>query len=242
MKAATAPLLPLSLDEVGYTAGDRRLLGPVSTRLGQAPVTALLGPNGAGKTLLLRLARGLLAPSQGTVRWGGRRPAEVGTRIGYVTQRPVLLRRSARANVHYALSLAGVPRAARPQQARAALAAVRLEHLAGTSAHRLSGGEAQRLAIARAWAQRPTALLLDEPAAHLDPAAGAAIEATIKTVRDAGTRVILCTHDLHQAQRLADEVVFLHAGTVREQQPGATFFAGPTSTEAERFLAGELLV
>ena len=236
----SAPL-PLELEDVGFRAGGRVLLDGISARLGAAPVTVLLGPNGAGKTLLLRICRGLLAPSRGTVRWGRQRPARTGTRIGYVPQRPTMLRRSVRANVHYALALAGVPRSQRSARTQTALAAVRLDGLAAASARHLSGGECQRLAIARAWAQRPAALLLDEPAAHLDPAASAAVEQTIRSVRDAGTRVILCTHDLNQARRLADEVVFLHAGAIHEHAPGETFFAGPRSEAAARFVAGELL-
>lgn len=238
---ATAPL-PLELADVGFGAGGRVLLDGISARLGTAPITVLLGPNGAGKTLLMRICRGLLAPGRGTVRWGRQRPDQLGTRIGYVPQRPVMLRRSVRANVTYALALAGVPRAQRAEQAQAALAAVRLDGLAGAPARRLSGGECQRLAIARAWAQRPAALLLDEPAVHLDPAAGAAIERTILAVRDAGTRVILCTHDLNQARRLADEVVFLHAGRLHEHAAGREFFARPRSEAAARFITGDLLI
>jgi tungstate transport system ATP-binding protein len=176
------------------------------------------------------------------VRWGNAGTGQLGVRVGYVPQHPVMLRRSVEANVNWALALAGVPRRRRGEAARNALAAVRLEGFARAGARRLSGGERQRLAIARAWSQRPAALLLDEPAAHQDPAATTSIEEAIETVRDAGTRIILCTHDLNQARRLADEVMFMHNGRMLEKTSGSVFFERPQSEEAARFVAGELLV
>lgn len=242
MKACDDTLFPAHLDNVGFAAGGRQLLAGITARIGRVPVTVLLGPNGAGKTLLLRICRGLLTPTRGSVRWGMAGAERLGVRVGYVPQHPVMLRRSVEANITYALALAGVPWRHRAEAARSALAAVRLEGFARTGARRLSGGERQRLAIARAWSQRPAALLLDEPAAHLDPAATTSIEESIEAVRDAGTRIILCTHDLNQARRLADEVVFMHNGRILEQASGSVFFDQPQSDEAARFVAGELLV
>lgn len=242
MNDTRSDLLPLTLAGVRLRANGRDLVAGVDARLGEAPVTVLLGPNGAGKTLLLRMCRGLLAPTAGRIRWGGTPPAATGRRIGYVPQHPAMLRRSVHANVAWALALAGVSRAERPARVTAALEAVGMESRAGHSARLVSGGERQRLAIARAWAQRPAVLMLDEPSTHLDPAAAAAVERTIRDVRDAGTRVILCTHDLHQARRLADEVVFMHAGRVVEQAPAARFFDAPGTEDARHFLAGDLLV
>jgi tungstate transport system ATP-binding protein len=241
VNTAADHLFPARLERIGFEAGGRRLLADVTTRIGQAPLTVLLGPNGAGKTLLLRICRGLLRPSRGNVLWGQTGVAHLGVNVGYVPQHPVMLRRSVEANLDYALTLAGVPSRQRPERIRTALATVRLEGFERCNARRLSGGERQRLAIARAWVQRPAALLLDEPAAHLDPAAAASIERVIATVRDAGTRVILCTHDLHQARRLADEVVFMCNGQLVEQAPGEAFFERPQSETAARFIAGELL-
>lgn len=242
MKARDEALFPAELDDIGFSAGGRQLLSGITTRLGRVPITVLLGPNGAGKTLLLRICRGLLTPTRGSVRWGAADIGQLGVRVGYVPQHPVMLRRSVEANVGYALRIAGVPRARRAEAIRSALTDVRLEGLARAGARRLSGGERQRLAIARAWSQRPAALLLDEPASHLDPASTTSIEESIEAVRDAGTRIILCTHDLHQARRLADEVVFMHNGRILEQASGAVFFDQPQSDEAARFMAGELLV
>lgn len=235
-------MLPLTLAGVRFRANGRDLVTAVDVRIGGAPVTVLLGPNGAGKTLLLRMCRGLLTPTAGQILWGRLSPRSTGGRVGYVPQHAVMLRRSVYANVAYALALAGVPRAQRPARVAAALEAVGMESRRGHSARLLSGGERQRLAIARAWAQRPAVLMLDEPSTHLDPAAAAAVERTIRDVRDAGTHIILCTHDLHQARRLADEVVFMHAGRVIEQAPAARFFEAPATEDARQFLAGELLV
>ncbi len=241
MSDSTDSLFPVRLDRIRLEAGGRALLDDVSAVFAHAPVTAVLGPNGAGKTLLMRVCRGLVEPAGGTVRWGVHRPRALGVRIGYVPQNPVMLRRSVRANVAYALQLAGIAPGQRRTRIGEVLGDVRLEALARTGAHNLSGGERQRLAIARAWAQGPEALLLDEPTAHLDPASAAAIERTVARVRATGTRIVLCTHDLAQARRLADEVVFMHCGRIREHARTADFFERPASAEAERFIAGELL-
>jgi tungstate transport system ATP-binding protein len=155
-----------------------------------------------------------------------------------VFQRPVMLRRSALANVVYALKVAGVVDAQRV--ARAALEEVGLAHLAHRSARVLSGGEQQRLALARAWALHPEVLFLDEPTASLDPGATREIEALIRAFDAAGTKVVMATHNLGQARRLGDEVLFLHQGRLVERTPVDQFFAKPASTEAAAFIRGEL--
>ena len=232
---------PARLEGVRLEANGHRLLDNISAELARVPVTALLGPNGAGKSLLLRICRGLLAPTRGQILWGRRTPQELGARIGYIPQHPVMLRRSVGANIAYAVRHCGIDRRERSQAVDTILEQMHLTRLRAANAHTLSGGERQRVAIARAWSQRPAALLLDEPAAHLDPAAAAAVEQAIRTIRDAGTRIVLCTHDLHQARRLAHEIVFLHRGQLLEQAPGHEFFDHPKTAEAARFLAGDLL-
>jgi len=235
-----APLLPLSLADVSYDAGGKRLIDRVSLTIHAGPRTVLLGPNGAGKSLLLRLCHGLLQPTSGQVRFKGPESIDGRRRHAMVFQRPVLLRRSALANVTYGLKLAGVPHADRLRAAEEALDRVGLAHLAEQPARVLSGGEQQRLAIARAWALRPDLLLLDEPTANLDPTATQAIEAVIQAVHDAGTKVVLITHNLGQAHRLGDEVVFLTGGRVVEQAPVAQFMKFPRSPEAAAFINGEM--
>lgn len=235
-----APLLPLRLADVSYDAGGKRLIDRVSLTIRAGPRTVLLGPNGAGKSLLLRLCHGLLQPTSGQVRFKGPESIDGRRRHAMVFQRPVMLRRSALANVTYGLKLAGVPHAARLRAAAEALDRVGLAHLADQPARVLSGGEQQRLAIARAWALRPDLLLLDEPTANLDPKATQAIEAVIQAVHEAGTKVVLITHNLGQAHRLGDEVVFLAAGRVVEQAPVAQFMKFPESPEAVTFINGEM--
>ena len=239
---AVPSILPLRLDGIGYTAGGVPLLAEVTLAFAAGPRSIVLGPNGAGKSLLLRLCHGLLEPTSGRILWGG--GAQGADRVrrqqAMVFQHPVLLRRSIVANVDYALSLRGLPRATRRRRAAAALERVGLAALARRPARVLSGGERQRLALARAWALEPQVLFLDEPTASLDPAATRAVEDIIDGFHRAGTKIIMTTHDLGQARRLADEVVFLHRGRVLERAAAADFFAGPASDAARAFLAGEL--
>ncbi len=232
-------ILPLALDGVCYDAGGTRLIHGLTFTLAHGPRTVILGPNGAGKSLTLRLCYGLLRPSAGAVRWAD--PAAAPRRQAMVFHHPVMLRRSAAANVAYALALKGVPRARRGALAAQALARVGLDHLAGRAARALSAGEQQRLALARAWALEPEVLFLDEPTASLDPAATRAIEEAIDAVHASGAKVIMTTHDLGQARRLADEVLFLHHGRLLEHGPAESFFAAPRSREAAAFLNGDLL-
>ena len=232
-------ILPLALDGVCYDAGGSRHIHGLTFTLAHGPRTVILGPNGAGKSLTLRLCHGLLRPSAGTVRWAD--PAAAPKRQAMVFHHPVMLRRSAAANIAYALALNGVPRAQRGALAVQALARVGLDDIAGRAARALSAGQQQRLALARAWALEPEVLFLDEPTASLDPAAARAIEEAIDAVHASGAKVIMTTHDLGQARRLADEVLFLHHGRLLEHGPAASFFAAPRSREAAAFLAGELL-
>jgi len=239
-------ILPLVLDDVCFDAGGKRLVDAVSLDLARGPVTMVLGANGAGKSLLLRLCHGLLQPTRGNVRWGetgasSQDTARIRRAQAMVFQAPVLLRRSVLANVVYALAVRGVRRSDRKPAAREALARVGLERLASSPARVLSGGEKQRLALARAWALNPHILFLDEPTANLDPAAIRAVEDAITRIHRGGTKIVMTTHDLGQARRLAGEVVFLHHGRILERAPAAQFFAQPTSPEARAFLKGDLL-
>lgn len=230
-------ILPLQLEEVSYAVGGRAIIERVSLALEAGSSTIILGANGAGKSVLMRLMHGLLAPSAGRVRWSG---AGARRRQAMVFQRPVMLRRSALANVTYALEVAGVPAAAREAQAREALAEVGLLGAATRPARVLSGGEQQRLALARAWALHPEVLFLDEPTASLDPGATHEIEAVIKAFDVSGTKIVMSTHSLGQARRLGDEVIFLHQGRVAERAPVDAFFKQPASAQAAAFIKGEL--
>jgi len=184
--------------------------------------------------VLLRTLHGLIAPTAGTVSW--HRP----TRQAMVFQRPVMLRRSALANIRYALAVNGMAEPQRTQVASSALARVGLDRIAYRPARVLSGGEQQRLALARAWSLNPEILFLDEPTASLDPGATAEIERVIASIAAEGTRIVMTTHNLGQARRLADEIVFIHAGRAVERTAADRFFDQPASSEARLFLQGEL--
>jgi len=233
--------LPIALENVSVVAGGNAILDGVSLAFAAGPPTILIGPNGAGKTTLLRLAMGLIAPSRGRLTWDGR--ANIAPeRYAIVFQRPVMLRRSTAGNIQYALAAAGMPRASRDARCAELLALVGLTSLAGRPARRLSGGEQQRLALARALAKDPSVLFLDEPTASLDPAATKAIEDVVRAVAARGIKIVMSTHDLGEARRLAGDVVLLHRGRVVESTPAAEFFAGPRTPEGRKFIAGELLV
>jgi tungstate transport system ATP-binding protein len=237
---APTSILPLHLEDVSFVAGERSIVDRVSLVLDAGPRTIILGPNGAGKSVLMRLCHGLLAPTSGRIEWATReRPGER-RRQAMVFQRPVMLRRSAIANIEYALGIAGVLAVQRTRQAREALESVGLAHLAERPARVLSGGEQQRLALARAWALRPEVLFLDEPTASLDPSASAEVERIILAIHAAGTKIVMCTHNLGQARRLGDEILFLHRGRLAERAPVDRFFDQPASPEAQAFLKGEL--
>jgi tungstate transport system ATP-binding protein len=237
-------ILPLELRGIGFEAGEHSLLRDVCATFRAGPPTVVLGPNGAGKSLLLRIAHGLVAPTSGVVRFAGDATSadpRVRRRQAMVFERPVLLRRSTAANVDYALSVAGVPRAERPARVADVLARTGLASLAGRRARVLSSGEQQRLALARAWALEPELLFLDEPTAALDPSATAAVEALIDAIARAGTKIVMTTHDLGQARRLAGEVLFLCGGALLEHAAAERFFDAPETAEARSFLRGDLI-
>jgi tungstate transport system ATP-binding protein len=239
MRAPTS-LLPLRLEGVSFVAAGKTIIDGVSLTFEAGPRTIILGPNGAGKSVLMRLCHGLLAPTSGRIAWAvPERPGDR-RRQAMVFQRPVMLRRSVLANVEYGLKLAGVAHAERGAQARAALQSVGLAELADRAARVLSGGEQQRLALARAWALRPEVLFLDEPTANLDPGASAEVERIIQAIHAAGTKIVMTTHNLGQARRLGDEILFLHQGRLVEHAPVDRFFNRPTSAEAGAFIKGEL--
>ena len=237
---ANPSILPLSVDSLGFRTRDVTVLSDVTFRADAGSRTIVLGPNGAGKSVLLRLMHGLLTPTTGSVRWARTDAAHVRKAQAMVFQRPVMLRRSVRENIEFALHIAGQVSGAQ-DAAMAALAQVGLAHLADRPARLCSGGEQQRIALARAWVLKPEVLFLDEPTASLDPAATKAIEEVVQAMHHAGTTIIMTTHDLGQAKRLADRVLFLNHGWLVEDAPAATFFAQPTSPEAVAFIKGELL-
>ncbi len=238
---ATVSDLPIVFEDVTVAVRDATVLDRVSLRLTAGAPTILLGPNGAGKTTLLRLAMGLMAPTAGRITWGARAEADI-RRRALVFQRPVMLRRSSLANITYALAAADVPRAQRSGRAIELLAQVGLADLARRPARRLSGGEQQRLALARALARDPEILFLDEPTASLDPQGTKSVEDIVRAVAANGVKIVMTTHDLGQARRLAGDVVFLVGGRLVEHAPADRFFTSPVTPQADAFLRGDLVM
>ena len=234
----TGPLLPLQVSALTLRLGGATVLDALDLTLGASGCTVIMGPNGAGKSLLLKIMHGLIEPTSGRMAWGGQSPVQVTARQALVFQKPILLRRSVAANLDFVLRARGK----NPDRRNALLDHVGLSHKAAQPARLLSGGEAQRLALARALATDPEILFLDEPTASLDPASVLMIENIVTKAGNRGVRVIFVTHDIGQARRMADDVVFLHRGRVAEHSPAAAFFAHPTSNAARDYLNGRIVV
>ena len=233
-------MLPLILEDVSFIAGGRPIIDRVSCEFTPGPRTVILGPNGSGKSVLMRLCHGLLLPTSGRIVWRGNRDEHRPRAQAMVFQRPVMLRRSALGNVTYGLKLARVPRAERDRRAREVLDAVGLTSVANRPARVLSGGEQQKLALARAWALAPEVLFLDEPTANLDPGATREVERIVEQIHGTGTKIVMTTHNLGQARRLADEILFISGGRLADHAPVERFFAEPSTAEAAAFIKGEL--
>lgn len=231
----------MSTEGLCFEAGGKRLLDGIDLNLRRARRTMVMGANGSGKSLLLRLLHGLIAPSAGMVRWRSR-PLDRQNRLeqAMMFQRPVMLRRSVLGNLRFALGVRGLGGAERAQRAQRALEMARLEDLAHRPARVLSGGEQQRLAIARALACDPQLLLLDEPTASLDPASTLAIEDLINAANADGVTIVMVTHDAGQARRLGDDLVFLHGGRIAEAGDARQVLDTPRSQAARAWLEGRL--
>ncbi len=242
MKAAMH-ILPLALEGVSLKRGDKMVLKDIHCRFDAAPArTLVIGPNGAGKSLFLRVCHGIVPADHGSVRWAGdAAPLTRARAQAMVFQRPVLLRRTARGNIDLALKIHGISAPERRQRVEDALGRTGLTRLADTAARALSFGEQQRLALARALALHPQVLFLDEPTANLDPAAAHLVEDIVRGLSEEGVKIIMTSHDLNQTRRLAQEVIFLHRGRIKERAPAEEFFAGPKNDLARAFLNGELL-
>lgn len=240
MMRAESSILPLRVSGLTFAAGGKTLISDVGFALPGGGVTAMIGPNGAGKSLTLRLCHGLLAPTAGRIDWQVPGGSVAGhKRHAMVFQRPVMLRRSVRANLAHALAATRTPNA--ENRVEAALARFGLADLADRPARLMSGGEQQRLAVARAWSLAPDVMFLDEPTSQLDPGATRQIEALIASLASEGMTILMTTHDLGQARRLSERVLFLHHGRLVEDAPTTSFFAAPATREGQAFITGDLL-
>jgi len=224
----------LALEAVGVRFGSVAALRGVALTVHRGDFIALIGANGSGKTTLLQALHGLV-PHTGT-----RRVEDRGARQVMVFQRPFVLRLSVWNNLRLALWLARVPAAERGERATQALHRAGLTALRDRPARALSGGQQQRLALARAWAVRPDVLFLDEPTANLDPSAKKEIEAMLATFAHEGMTLVMSTHNLGQAKRLATRVVYLDQGMIKADLPTERFFHEHLDERAELFLKGDL--
>jgi len=232
-------ILPVVVEKVELRRRGKQILGPLDLTLGGEGITVLMGPNGSGKTSLLRLLHGMERLSGGRIAWSGP-PGSFRAQQAFVFQTPTLMRRRVLDNIAYPLRLRGRSRAEARQTATRMAGAVGLTGLTDGPAEVLSGGERQKMALARALILEPQVLLLDEPCANLDPHATRDIEAILTATRATGTRIFMSTHDAGQARRLAGDILFLSGGKLLDHAPATTFFAGPKSAEARAFLQGDL--
>lgn len=234
------PILPLRLSKVCVIRRGKTLIGPIDLEIGAGGLTIIMGPNGAGKTTLLRLMHGMERVSKGRVHWA------VDDRVarkqqGFVFQSPVMMRRTALDNVAYPLIVHGTSKDRARAHAHRWLERVGLSDAAMRKASVLSGGERQKLALARALIRRPQILFLDEPCANLDGGATRVIEDILIKARDTGTRIVMATHNIGQARRLASDVLFIHRGQIHETTSADTFFDQPETPEARAFLTGDII-
>lgn len=230
----------LIFDKARIRVDGNTLLGPVSLTLATPGITVVMGPNGAGKSLFLAASHGLLDLAEGRITWDGRDAAASRASRGFVFQSTPVLRRSVAGNVAFPLIARKYRRGDIRARVAAALAEARLSDLARQPAAALSGGELKRLDLARAMVGRPASLLLDEPSANLDPASTAELEKALIRIAGSGIKVLVSTHDVAQARRLADDILFIDGGKLAEQEAADTFFAAPSSKAAQKYLRGEL--
>lgn len=228
-------MLPLVTKQLGLSVDNKQLLHNIWLELTDNHVTVIMGHNGAGKSILLRCMHGLIEPTEGTIHWAGCKASSIETRKkqAMVFQKPLMLNRSTSANIEYVLKL----RDKSESLTQKYLQSAGLEHKADQPARSLSGGEQQRLAIARALACEPGVLFLDEPTANLDPGATLKVESQVISASQQTIKIVLVTHDIAQARRLADNVVFMSDGTVTEHSSAKTFFSQPASAEATSFMS-----
>jgi tungstate transport system ATP-binding protein len=230
--------LQIVLSGLCFRPNGRTVLAGLDAAIALPGITAIIGPNGAGKSVTLRMIDGLLQPDSGTVRFGPR-PAE-SIRRSFVFQRPGLIRASVARNIALALLPLRLSRADSERRVASALDRVGLADRAADPAQKLSGGEQQRLALARAWVSEPELLLLDEPTASLDPGATEAIECLVTAMAEAGTKIVLVSHNIGQVARLARDVLVLCQGRVVEHGPTGQILTMPRTPEARAFLKAEL--
>lgn len=233
-------ILPLTLTKTVAKIGGKTLVGPVDLTINPKGFTIVMGPNGSGKTTLLRLMHGLQRVGAGQVSWNV--PEEAAQcKQAYVFQTPIMMRRTVVDSIAFPLVLRGVKKTKARQQAAEWATRFGLGDALQRSAPVLSGGEKQKLSLARALISKPDILFLDEPCANLDGRVTREIEIILQETQQAGTRIVMATHDMGQAKRLASDVIFMLKGSVHEAATAKDFFNGPQTREAQGFLIGDIV-
>ncbi len=230
-------MFPLTLTQVLVRRRGKVVIGPTDLVLDVGGPTIIIGPNGAGKTTLLRVMHGIERVTSGTVTWQHDDPAQ----HAFVFQSPIVLRRSAAENLAYPLQLLGASKHQIAEEVAYWLNRIGLGDRGNSPATRLSGGERQKLAIARALIRKPQVLFLDEPCANLDGHTTREIEALLQETSAAGTRLVMSTHDMGQARRLARDLIFMLHGKVHDVSDAEVAFTRPQTKELAAFLRGDIV-
>ena len=233
-------MFPLITENLVVKFEGKHILGPIDLKINKGDIAVILGPNGSGKTSLLKALHGILKPKEGTVRWSCLKTESIRKQM-FVFQTPIMLRRSVFENLTYPLLLRKISKEQANYQAARWLDRIDLRTSMQVPATRLSGGEKQKLALARALITEPEMLFLDEPCASLDGKTTYEIESLLQSCVANGTTIMMSTHDIGQAKRLAKNIYFLNKGILESIQPAKTFFIKPLSRNASKFIAGDIV-
>ena len=233
-------MFPLIAENLVVEFKGQRILGPIGLNLSKGDIAVILGPNGSGKTTLLKSLHGIIKIKHGAISWSCPKSESMAKQM-FVFQSPVMLRRSVFENLTYPLTLCKTPKAEINRLADEWLSKISLKEVIHVAATRLSGGEKQKLALARALITKPEMLFLDEPTASLDGKTTLEIEKLLQNSAENGTTIMMSTHDIGQAKRLAKNILFLNKGKLESTQPAQTFFREPMSNNASKFIAGDIV-
>jgi len=221
----------IELKDVIIKSNDRIILNIPHAIIPADRITACIGPNGAGKTTFLKVLDGLIVPDSGSVSYS------FDTNTALVLHHTPMIKASAKTNI--AMIQDAYP-SITSAEIDLVLERVGLTQLASSPAQKLSAGERQKLCLGRAILQKPNLVLLDEPTANLDPSTTEQVEGIVRELSNDGADVIFSSHQLAQVQRLAQYILFIDGGEIKEKGPVGPFFSNPQSTAAKRFLKQEL--
>jgi len=228
--------LPLSVRKASLVMNKKKLLKEVSFNVQKNSILSIVGPNGAGKTSLLKVLHGIYELNSGSISWGAYSINEIKKMQAMIFQNPLLLKRSVKENIEYVLKIRNYAKSEILNKTNEVLDLCNITELQNQQAHRLSGGEKQKLSIARAWVLNPNILFLDEPTLNLDPPSVYEIEDLIINMHEKDTFVMFASHDLRQVRKLSQEVVFLYDGKLIEKTESKKFFESSASDLTKSFI------